>query len=292
VRAQGQVIAAFGRNFLVETGSGAPAVCVTRGRDNAIACGDRVLIEVTGSGSAVIEAVAPRGSLLLRASARRAKLIAANATQAALVVAAEPSFSDELLARALIAASCAGVAAFIVLNKCDLAGAAASARARLEPFAAAGYRIIELSALQDADVLQPLLVQHTTVLVGQSGMGKSTLVNALVPQARAATGEISKFLASGRHTTTASRLYRLSADTAIIDSPGMKEFGLAHLDRGAIEGAMPDLRPFLGHCRFPDCRHGSEPGCALREALEHGRIDPRRFELFLRIAASGWQAGL
>jgi ribosome biogenesis GTPase / thiamine phosphate phosphatase len=171
----------------------------------------------------------------------------------------------------------------IVLNKVDLAAQTEAARARLEPFTLAGYRILETSATRDAAPLLPLLRGQLSVLLGQSGMGKSTLINALVPEAKAATNEISRFLASGRHTTTASRLYRLDAQSALIDSPGIQEFGLAHLKRDEIEAAIPEFRAFLGYCRFPDCRHQSEPGCALRKALNEGSIHPRRFELFQRI---------
>jgi ribosome biogenesis GTPase len=123
------------------------------------------------------------------------------------------------------------------------------------------------------------------VLVGQSGMGKSTLLNKLVPQANRATREVSTFLAAGRHTTSHSRLYR-TGDTAIIDCPGLQEFGLANLTWNDMEAAFPEFRPHLGLCRFPDCRHRSEPGCALHAACAKGRIHPRRMELFQRIVAA------
>ena len=282
-RISGQVVAAFGRNFLVQSDDGRFLHCLPRGKGAALACGDRVLVDPTGRDCFVIEAVDPRANVLLRASPSRTKLIAANATQAAVVVAAEPSFSDELVMRALIAGANTRMKVFILLNKVDLAAGAQAARLRLQPFASAGYRIVEIAATGDASPLLPLLNDETTVLVGQSGMGKSTLVNALVPEADAATNEISRFLESGRHTTTAARLYRLDGRTALIDTPGMKEFGLAHLEAAEIEASVPEFQPFLGRCRFPDCRHRSEPGCALRHALDQGKIHPRRFELFHRI---------
>ena len=282
----GRIVAAFGRNFLVEADDGRVIHCLARGKDAVLACGDRVQLTATGADGAVIEAVDPRSNLLLRSSLHRAKLIAANADQAAIVCAVDPSFSDELVMRASLAAASAGMSAFIILNKVDLAGPAEAARARLQSFARAGQRIVELSARDDASPLAPLLAGRTTVLIGQSGMGKSTLVNALVPGAAAATNEISRFLASGRHTTTASRLYRLGQGTAVIDTPGMKEFGLAHVGREAMAALVPDIAPLAGRCRFRDCRHESEPGCALLEALQAGRLNARRFELYQRIVAS------
>ncbi len=284
--ADAEVVAAYGRNFLVEIPGGQLVQCITRAKKQGITCGDRVTITMTGTNQGVIESVQPRSSLFHRCTGPRVKLIAANATQLAIVVATEPSFSDELVMRALAAAEHAPLESVIVLNKVDLADKVAQARERLACFVRAGYRVVEISALHDMSPLASLLQGRTTVLAGQSGMGKSTIINALCPEENIATQSISHFLASGRHTTTASRLYRLPGGSAIIDSPGIQDFGLSHLDRAAIEASMPEFRPYQGHCRFNDCRHGPEPGCALREALAQGLIDPRRFELFHRIVAT------
>ncbi len=290
----GQVIAAFGRQYLVRLGGGSEITCLTRGKKSEVACGDIVEIKRTANASTgdgtgaqgVIERIAPRRSLLHRSDAFREKLIAANVTQIIVVVAAEPSFSDELLARCMVAAFDQKLDVLIVLNKCDLPDAAAAARKRLAPYTAIGYRVLELSAKQDVSALRPFLTSHTSVLVGQSGMGKSTLINALLPDAQAATREISTVLDSGKHTTTHARLYRIDANSSLIDCPGVQAFGLHHLSFGGIEQGFVEFAQYLGQCRFHDCRHAHEPGCALHNAVTEGKIDARRLELFLKIAAN------
>jgi len=281
---EGEVVAAFGRNFLVEMADGRLLQCLPRGKNMAIACGDRVAVAMEDADKGIIESIHQRSSLFFRSVAHRVKLIAANATQLAFVVATDPSFSDELVMRAIAAAEHASMRSLIVLNKIDLTDRTDAAKARLACFVNAGYTVIAVSALTDIGPLAALLENQRTILAGQSGMGKSTIINALCPHENVATRTISTFLASGRHTTSAARLYRLDAESSIIDSPGMQEFGLAHLDRDAIEASMPEFLPYRGQCRFQNCRHGPEPGCALREAVAQGKIDARRFELFHRIA--------
>jgi ribosome biogenesis GTPase len=248
-----------------------------------VACGDFVDLRQTAADQGVIEAILPRQSLLYRSNDVRQKLIAANVDLLIVVVATEPAFSDELVTCALVAGESAGIETLIALNKCDLSERLDAARARLAIFERLGYRILELCARDHAEDLRPALSGRTSVLVGQSGMGKSTLINALVPQANAVTREISLALDSGKHTTTHASLYRLDADSALIDSPGLQEFGLGHLRRDEIEQAFPEFRPLLGHCRFRDCRHDREPDCALTAALRAGHIDPRRFAAYDRI---------
>lgn len=283
---EGLVVAAFGRHYEIELSDGSRVTGYPRGKKSILACGDRVALERASDDQAQILRHLPRTSLLYRSDAYRQKLIVANATQLVLVVATEPSFSDELLARALVAAEAEGQRSVIVLNKIDLPAHIEEARQRLAPLAALGYRVIELAAHADAARLRPFLEGETSVLVGQSGMGKSTLINALIPGATAETREISAALDSGKHTTTHARLYRINADSAIIDSPGLQEFGLAHLTRGAIEQGFVEFRPHLADCRFRDCHHRDEPGCAIKQAVADGAIDQRRYELYLRIAAA------
>ena len=252
--------------------------CVPRGKKSEAACGDWVEISQQSENQGVIERILPRRSLLHRSVAHREKLIAANVTQLIVVVATEPSFSDELLARSLVAAHHQRIDTLIVLNKCDLPAEHASII--LQPYRDIGYQVLELSALQNISKLRPFLHGHTSVLVGQSGMGKSTLINALLPDARAATREISSVLDSGKHTTTHARMYHLDADSDLIDCPGVQAFGLHHLSLGEIEQGFIEFAKYLGQCRFRDCQHLHEPNCAILAAVKDGKIDARRLALF------------
>lgn len=286
----GRIVAAFGRHYEVELDDGRSVNGIPRGKKSPYACGDRVKLGPLHDSEAQILGHAPRASLLYRSDQWKQKMIAANATQIVLVVATEPAFSDELASRALAAARHERMRALIALNKCDLAAALPAARARLAPFSALGAPLVELSALADAAPLLPWLAGQVSVLVGQSGMGKSTLINALIPGAGAATREISTALDSGKHTTTHARLYKLPDGGEIIDSPGLQEFGLAHLTRGEIELGFAEFAAHLGHCRFRDCRHENEPDCAIKAAVAAGTIDARRLAHFVAIASEGERA--
>lgn len=283
---EGRVVAAHGRQYVVELADGTLLPCFPRGKKSDVVCGDRVDIQRTSDDQGVIDTIQPRTSLLYRSNEIKQKLIAANVDQLLIVVATEPAFSDELITRALLAAESEEIDPLIVLNKCDLADRVPAARERLAVFAKLGYRVVELSALEHAEDLRPELYGVTSVLVGQSGMGKSTLVNALVPEANAATREISQALDSGKHTTTHATLYHLDPESQLIDSPGLQEFGLGHLDRQEIEHAFREFRPYLGQCRFRDCRHNREPDCALIAAVNAGEIDKTRFAAYHRIVGT------
>jgi ribosome biogenesis GTPase len=188
-------------------------------------------------------------------------------------------FSEAFLNLSLVACEAAGIPAIIALNKSDLEEHKA-ARATLVPWERIGYTVISMSAKFDTAALLPLLEGKITLLVGQSGMGKSKTVNALVLNEVARVGEISASLGIGTHTTTFSRMFRLDRDAAIVDTPGFQSFGLFHLTEGQIAEAMREFRPFLGACTFNDCAHLSEPGCAIIAASAAGKIAPERLSFY------------
>lgn len=282
----GTIVAAHGRQYLVATDDGRRLPSFPRGKKSELACGDRVELSLPSADQGCVEKVLARQSLLYRSNEFRQKLIAANVSQVVVVVASEPPFSEDVLSRCLIAAEDQRLDVLIVLNKSDLAVQCAAAERALAPFAALGYRIVKLSAKHNVEALRAALAGRTSVLVGQSGMGKSTITNALIPGANAATREISAALQSGKHTTTHTTLYPLEDEENnesggwLIDSPGLQEFGLAHLDQARVEQAMPEFRTRVGRCRFRDCRHDREPDCAIRRAAAEGEIAAGRYAVF------------
>jgi ribosome biogenesis GTPase len=287
---QGRIVAAYGRQYEVRIDGRLPGhnllMCSPRGKKSPYACGDEVEVEASGDTQGVITALTPRRSLLHRADAFKEKLIAANVTQVVMVAATEPGFSDELLMRCLCAVESQGLEGLIVLNKCDLSTHLQRGRDLLVPFARLGHPVLEVSAQGgDLEALRGRLSGHVSLLVGQSGMGKTTLTNALVPEARAKTGIVSEALNSGKHTTTYARWYDLPGGGALIDSPGVQAFGLTHLSREQLAEGFRELKPLRGQCRFRDCRHDREPQCAFRAALAAGVIDARRFQVFMTLLA-------
>jgi ribosome biogenesis GTPase len=208
-------------------------------------------------------------------------------TQLFIVIATEPGFSDDLVSRSLIAGEAAGVDLHIVLNKTDVVDALPKTRERAGLYGRLGYPVHEVTARaqpeQTRELLAPLLQGQSTIMIGQSGMGKSSLINLLVPDADIATREISAALDTGKHTTTFTRMYRLDETSNVIDSPGFQEFGLYHLTEGMMERAFREFRPRLGHCRFYNCRHLNEPDCAVLNGVKEGEISPMRHALYVQL---------
>ena len=293
--ANGLVIGAHGRHFMVEAPDGSRRQCHARGKKSQCVVGDRVEWQISGD-EGVIERIAERRNLLFRQDEFRSKSFAANLDQLLILVAAEPMYAETQLTRALIAARLAGIPSFIVLNKTDLPQVAA-ARERLAPYRAMGVAVVELSLKgqpeQARQLLTPLLAGRATLVLGPSGMGKSTLINGMVPAAAAQVGEISKALNAGRHTTTTTTWYWLddTRHSALIDSPGFQEFGLRQVSPAELPALMPDLAAHA-ECKFYNCTHLHEPGCGVRAALERGQISASRYriyqELHAEVSAKRW----
>jgi ribosome biogenesis GTPase len=206
-------------------------------------------------------------------------------TQVCFVVATEPSFDPELLSRCQVACAAEDIKFTILLNKADLAALLPRAEELVAPFQAIGIPVIHTSTFngQGIDQLRQQIIGQSTVLTGQSGMGKSSLINELLPDAKATIGKISHYLDTGRHTTTTVQAYQQDADTTIIDVPGLQVFGLSHLSDEQILLAFPEFRPHLGDCRFRDCRHLNEPDCAFRNAVNAGTASETRLALMRQL---------
>lgn len=275
-----QITASFGRRYIVRTPDGKTYEATTRKKRIDFACGDQVHINHINQQQVVIEDYLPRSSLLYRQDSTRSKLIAANVTLMLIVLAAVPTPSEMLLQRALLAAGAAQIQPLIVLNKADLPENDIWLQ-KISFYQGLGYELINISALRDVKKLRNRLQGECAILLGQSGMGKSTLTNALLGNVQARVGEISTALDSGRHTTTHAQLYDLDKNSQLIDSPGLQAFGLHHLQIANLLSYFPDMRSYIGKCRFHNCSHRQEPGCALKQAVNEHKIEPERL-LFLQ----------
>jgi ribosome biogenesis GTPase len=266
--------------------------CLTRQNIGHPVCGDRVVWQPVDQHSGVVTALLPRSSVLSRPDySGQEKPLAANISQLVVILAPEPEPSGYLLDQYLVTAEIIQVDALIAYNKMDLLKASATHGFldRFEHYHEIGYQMVTVSAKEDhgLDHLVERLRDQTSILVGQSGVGKSSLINALLPHQEAATGSLSQATGLGRHTTSAATCYRLPNGGQLIDSPGVRSFRLTQLSRDQLEGGFREFEPFLGHCRFHNCTHEHEPGCAIQAAVEEGKIHPRRLQNFLRLTKAG-----
>ena len=281
------VVAAHGRRGLLELPDGSSTPYLVRNRRLKVVCGDRVHWSLPpGSDTAVVDDLAARRNQLRRQSAGRGEteLLAANLTHLAAVIAPQPEPDLFLVDRYLCAAELMGCSAAVITNKCDLGP---FAEAELAVISALGYPVLEASSHGGTGLagLAAWLGSGIGILVGQSGAGKSSLLNALAPSARLATGALSTATRLGRHTTTASAMHRLASGGRLIDTPGVRGFIPAIDDPRSVQQGFREIAVTAAHCRFADCMHGDEPACAVKAAVSSGTVNKRRYYSYRQVLA-------
>ncbi len=287
---EGRVVVRHGANLAVEDADGEITHCLSRQNIGHPVCGDRVVWQRIADNQGVVTAILPRQTVLSRPDfGGRDKPLAANLTRLVILIAPQPEPSDYLVDQYLIAAQLMGVEALIVANKMDLLDSAQRAdfEARFARYPVIGYPLLCIS-LREPDTLAALMTQlsaQTSILVGQSGVGKSSLVKALLPDREIQIGRLSRATGLGRHTTSAATLYRLPGNGALIDSPGVRSFRIGAIERDALQLGFREFQPYLRHCRFADCGHDHEPDCAIRRAVAEGLIDAQRLANFRHLLA-------
>ena len=265
--------------------------CHLRANLPALVTGDTVVWRAGNQGIGVIVAQLPRKTELCRPDSRgQLKPVAANVDMIVIVFAPMPEPHANLIDRYLVAAEHAGIRPLLLLNKADLIDEqnAPALNALLGVYRQLGYPVLEVSA-HHGDGMQQLQAQldsHISVFVGQSGVGKSSLVNSLLPEVNLRVGPLSEISGQGTHTTTTARLFHFPGGGDLIDSPGIREFGLGHVSRADVEAGFIEFNDLIGRCRFRDCKHDREPGCALLMALEDGRVQQQRMNSYRSIIAS------
>lgn len=285
----GRIVAAHGRRVVVEDASRVQHSCHLFGRRLEVVCGDLVrwVPEESEGATGLVVAVEPRDSELSRISqSGRPEPIVANLDQLVAVIAPVPAADFSLCDRYLAAAEWAGLSAAVALNKADLPGAEApSLRTELDTYQQLGYPAVTTTKrlAGGADDLRDLLTDRVSILVGRSGVGKSSLINLLVPGVEAAVQEISRATEEGRHTTTASILYHLPAGGDLIDSPGVRDFSPPLPAPRDVASGFRELAELAPSCRFPDCRHAGEPGCAVEALVESGQVSRRRLASYRQL---------
>lgn len=288
---QGVVISRFGQHADIEDEHGRIERCNLRRGIKSLVTGDRVVWragnETFHGISGIVEAVHPRTTVLTRPDYYDGiKPIAANIDHIIIVSSIAPDFSRNIIDRYLVACEDIGITPIIVLNKTDLLDDESRLLVdkELQSYRDIGYHVLYSSMHGDGlGDLNLVMKDKINIFVGQSGVGKTSLLNMLLPEVNAVTAEISENSGLGKHTTTTARLYHFKDGGDLIDSPGIREFSLWHLSADRIATGFIEFRPFIGLCKFRDCKHQADPGCALKEAVDEGKIDPTRFASFLRI---------
>ena len=288
------VLVSYGNRGVIELPDGTQTDCQYRRSVGRPYCGDRVIVNQADGQTTVVTAILERSNEFARANARKHKqVIAANLDQVLIVIAAAPEPSTDLVERYLVAVHSLGIRPVIVLNKFELTAgrefAANSPFSHLDDYRDLGYELLTTSCkgVPGIEALQPVLSRKTSILVGQSGVGKSSLVNELLPDLDLQTGALSRVTGKGIHTTTTTIMYKLSFGGRLIDSPGVWEYGLWNMDQPELADGFVDFHPFLGDCKFNDCRHASEPECAIGEAVNRGIIRKWRYQSYLRLLEQG-----
>ncbi len=283
----GLVVSGHGRHVMVESPDGSRRICRSRGKKSLALVGDRVWWTPTED-EGTIDSVETRRNEFFRQDELRTKSFAANIDQLLILIAAEPEFSETQLTRALISAQAAQIKALIVLNKSDLTVPFEQAWRRLQIYRTMGYDLFSLSLKHDHpsyEVLFESLKGQMTLILGPSGVGKSTFINTAIPSAQIVTQEISQALNSGKHTTTSTNLYWVDKahHTALIDSPGFQSFGIHQIAANELSHFMPDFKTPAQDCRFYNCTHLHEPNCGVREALAQGLIEASRYKIYQQL---------
>ena len=284
----GLVISHLGQGIAVESQDGAIHICQTRRQLGDIAVGDQVTWSQEPNQQGRIEQVHPRTSILSRpAHAGKTRIVAANLSQVVVVIAPEPEPDWLLVDQYLAVCEFSGLGAVLVLNKSDLSSGNASIEKEISAYKNIGYECLKMSARTQLGIqeLKDRLNNNSSMLSGQSGVGKSSLTNALLPEKQLRTREISKKAGLGRHTTTAATLYHLSNGGHFIDSPGVSVFGLAGMNLQDLAYGYREIRQFGPSCQFNDCRHVQDKGCAVRQALERGQIAESRYNRYLKLSS-------
>jgi ribosome biogenesis GTPase len=284
------VLVSYGGQGMVELESGERLKCKYRRSVGRPYCGDRVEVQWADQQSAVVSRIQSRDNVFVRGDARQRKqTIAANLDQALIIIAPRPEPSRDLVERYLVAIHSLGIQPVIVINKSELLREmnydSSTPLGRLEDYRQLGYAVLHTSCKTDPGIasLQSVLENKTSILVGQSGVGKSSLANSLLPDLELQTGDLSRVTGKGTHTTTTTIMYSIPAGGRLIDSPGVWEYGLWHMGAAELANGFIEFEPLLGHCKFNDCRHDHEPQCAVRDAAESGSLLPWRYQSYLRL---------